>query len=115
MPQFFLQVHLKLKPGKIREFAHGMNRLIPTVFEQNGFQLLAASYNITGDVGQVLHYWAIESPDALPALMEKLAETPQYVELHSLVESEVQEICEPMPYDPNHGPASSLARPNAAT
>lgn len=99
-PAYFLRDVIEVERGRIFEFIDCMWELMPVFTGPTlGWQLICASYQITGRPTTIMHLWLIPDANSLPRAMRILAENVTYAKLQEVVVSEQQEILSTMPYD----------------
>ena len=97
-PYFFIDM-IEVRKDLMQDFITNMFLLIP-VFEGYGWQLISATYTLTGQPSTVIHVWQIPTADSLRDTMVRMGENTTYLKLQETIKSEQQNILSRMPYDP---------------
>lgn len=98
-PYFFIDM-IEVRKDLMQDFITNMTLLVP-VFESYNWQLISATYTLTGQPSTVIHVWQIPSADSLRNTMVRMSENTLYLKLQQTIKSEQQNILSRMPYDPN--------------
>lgn len=97
---YFLIDMIEVRKDRMQDFITNMILLIP-VFQGCGWQLISATYTLTGQPSTVIHVWQIPSADSLRDTMVRMGENTLYLKLQETITAEQQNILSRMPYDPN--------------
>jgi len=97
---YFLIDMIEVRKDRMQDFITNMILLIP-VFQGYGWQLISATYTLTGQPSTVIHVWQIPSADSLRDTMVRMGENTLYLKLQETITAEQQNILSRMPYDPN--------------
>lgn len=96
---YFLIDMIEVRKDGMQDFITNMLLLLP-VFEGYGWQLISATYTLTGQPSTVIHVWQIPTADSLRNTMVRMSENTTYLKLQQTIKSEQQNILSRMPYDP---------------
>ncbi len=97
---YFLIDMIEVRKDRMQDFITNMILLIP-VFQGYGWELISATYTLTGQPSTVIHVWQIPSADSLRNTMVRMGENTLYLKLQETITAEQQNILSRMPYDPN--------------
>ena len=100
---YYLVATLKLKYGQQRQFNEVMGHLKPAL-EREGWKLLGAYQTVVGTLNSVVDLWEINSPNAVPETLARVAKDPEFAQwaarLPELLQEEVLQIMTKLPYSP---------------
>jgi hypothetical protein len=104
---YFLVDIIEVKLESMQDFVLTMGKLLAEDFPQFGWELISATYYLTGRPDIVMHIWQIPTAESLRDTMVTLGENSTYLELQKYIASEQQHLLSRMLYDPR---ASASAR-----
>ncbi len=100
----FLQVSLKIKPGKMKEFENKMSAYMKVFYQKSGWELVNAAYHITGNIDRFEHIWRLpagDNADSVKKMMVAGNDDESYLDIQDCIESTTQELTAAVAYDPS--------------